>query len=226
MKSCRRVPIATTTSASAASAFAELEPITPSGPAFIGCSCTSTLRPAMVSTTGTLRRCAKAASSAAASEYSTPPPATMSGRCACASSSGGRLHLGLVRARAADAVQRRLEECRRIIEGLALGVLRQPEKGRPAIGGIQHGRDRLRQRLQDLLGPHDAVPVARDRLERVVDRGGGRIEVLHLLQDRIGEAVGERVCPTGGAPAAGSSAPPPPPSPYWWRPARSSWWRP
>ena len=87
--------------------------------------------------------------------------------------SGGRLHLG-VGARRGDAVQRRLEECGRIVEGLALDVLRQPDEGRPAVGGIEHGRDRLRQRLQDLLGPHDAVPVARHRLEGIVD-GDGRI---------------------------------------------------
>ena len=39
VKSCSRVPIATTTSASPASTLAEAEPITPIGPTLCGCSC-------------------------------------------------------------------------------------------------------------------------------------------------------------------------------------------
>ena len=64
VKSCSRVPIATTTSASAAMVLAEVEPMIPSGPAFSGCGVGSRVRPATVSTTGT--PCAVASSSTAA----------------------------------------------------------------------------------------------------------------------------------------------------------------
>ncbi|MDP7343672.1 MAG: hypothetical protein QF767_10030, partial [Alphaproteobacteria bacterium] len=52
---------------------------------------------------------------------------------------------GLVGARAADAMNGRFEKCLRVVEGLALRVLRKPEKGGPAIARIEHGGDRLGQ---------------------------------------------------------------------------------
>jgi hypothetical protein len=62
VKSCNLVPTAITTSASIASTFAEVEPVTPSGPAFSGWSCGTSVRPAVVSTTG--MRCCSANRSA------------------------------------------------------------------------------------------------------------------------------------------------------------------
>ena len=47
--------------------------------------------------------------------------------------------------------------------------------------------------VKQVLGPGDAVEVAGDRLEAVVDRDGAVVEVLDLLQDRIGAAIGEDI---------------------------------
>ena len=44
-----------------------------------------------------------------------------------------------------NAVKGRLEKALGIIEGLGLNVLRQGDEGRPAVGRVQHGRDRLGQ---------------------------------------------------------------------------------
>jgi len=52
VKSCSREPTAITTSASAASAFADWHPVTPTGPALSGWAATSVALPATVSTTG------------------------------------------------------------------------------------------------------------------------------------------------------------------------------
>ena len=87
----------------------------------------------------------------------------------------------------------RLEERLGVIERLGLGVLSEAEENRPAVGRIEHGRDRLGQGGDDLLRPADPVPVARHRLECVVDGDRRIIEVLDLLQHRVGHAIGEGV---------------------------------
>jgi hypothetical protein len=86
-----------------------------------------------------------------------------------------------------------LEERRGVVEGLRLDVLGQSEERRSAAGGIEHRRHRLREGLQDLCGVGDAIPVSGDRAERVVDRGGRVVEMLHLLQHGVGDPPGERV---------------------------------
>ena len=101
--------------------------------------------------------------------------------------------LAAVRPRAADVVDARLEERLRIVEGELLRVLAEAEEGRPAIGRVEHRRDRLRQRGDDLLRMRDAVPVAGHGAEGVVHRRGRIVEVLDLLQHRVGPAVGENV---------------------------------
>ena len=68
VKSCRRVPTAMTTSASAASAFADVQPVTPTGPALSGWAANMHALPAIVSTTGTLWISANRVSSASAPE--------------------------------------------------------------------------------------------------------------------------------------------------------------
>ena len=85
VKSCNRVPTASTTSASAASAFADADPVMPNGPACNGCSCGTSVRPAVVSVTGMPCSSANRNASAAAPEYRTPPPSTSSGRSAASS---------------------------------------------------------------------------------------------------------------------------------------------
>ena len=74
-----------------------------------------------------------------------------------------------------------LEELRRILISLGRDVLRQPEEGRSAVGGIEHDRQRLWQRLHDLFGPCNPIPVPGDGLEGVA-YGYRRItEMLDLL---------------------------------------------
>ena len=68
VKSCSRVPAASTTSARAASALACGAPVTPIGPAYSGWSATSVDLPAIVSTTGTPCCSAKLRRRASASE--------------------------------------------------------------------------------------------------------------------------------------------------------------
>jgi hypothetical protein len=68
VKSCSRVPTASTTSASRASSFADELPVTPIGPASIGWSHGSEDFPATVSTTGTPCRSANPESCSVASE--------------------------------------------------------------------------------------------------------------------------------------------------------------
>ncbi len=90
-------------------------------------------------------------------------------------------------------MQRRLKERHRIIKGDFLNILTQTDEGRPAIGRVEHDGDGLGQGGDDLFGMGDAVPVARHRLERVVDGGRRIAEMLHLLQHRIGTAIGKNV---------------------------------
>ncbi len=98
-----------------------------------------------------------------------------------------RLELKQIRPRPRDAMHAPLEEPLRIVERLRLHVLAQAEEGRPAIGRIEQHAQRLGQGLQQLLGTDDPVPVARHRLERVVDAESRIAPVLDLLQHRIGQ---------------------------------------
>ena len=106
---------------------------------------------------------------------------------------GGRDQLLDVGPRPRHPPDLRLEERLGVVEGFGLGVLAKGEKSRAAVGRVEHGRGRLGQRADDLLGPRDPVPVAGHRLERVVDRDGRVVEVLDLLEHRVGHAVGEGV---------------------------------
>ena len=85
------------------------------------------------------------------------------------------------------------EEALGIVVGLGLHVLAEGQRHRAAFGRVgQHGHRPL-QRRHDLLGPGDAVEVARDRAEAVVGRDRAVAEILDLLQHRVGAAVGEDV---------------------------------
>ena len=160
-KSWSRVPMASTTSASLASALAEVEPLMPIGPTFIGWSWTSAVRPLMVSATGTLCFSAKAATASLASDQWTPPPATISGFFALRSSfTASRSESASGRARGMRWTVSS-KKADGIVIGLGLGVLGEADEGRAAGRRVEHGGDRLRQRGDDLLGPGDAVPVAR-----------------------------------------------------------------
>ena len=102
-------------------------------------------------------------------------------------------HLDRVGLGAADAPDPRLEEALRVVVGLGLHVLAEGEADRAAVGRVGHRAQRAGQRGQEVLGPGDAVEVAGDRPEAVVGRDRAVVEVLDLLQHRVGAAVGEDV---------------------------------
>ena len=106
---------------------------------------------------------------------------------------GGLVNLGHVGRLAADAVEATREEGLRIVIGPALQVLRQAEEGRAAIGGVKQGGKGCGQGLQDLGGVGDAVPVAADGPEGVVQAQRGVPEMLQLLQHGVGQAGQEGI---------------------------------
>ncbi len=66
-----------------------------------------------------------------------------------------------------------------------LHILRQADKGRAAIRWIEHRADRLRQRLQDLRGVSDTIPVTGHRFKRIRNTQRRVIEMFYLLQHRV-----------------------------------------
>ena len=85
------------------------------------------------------------------------------------------------------------EQAFRPVERLGLNVLAHGERHRPAFGRIGEHVHGALQGGDQLLGPIDAVEIARHRAEAVVGRNGAVGEVLDLLQHRVGPAVGEDV---------------------------------
>jgi hypothetical protein len=105
----------------------------------------------------------------------------------------GGSKLLLVRAGAARRPHLLLEHGGRIVIGLGLDILAESEGHRAAIGRVGQDGHGAGERRDDLLGPGDAVEIARDRAEAVV-RGHGAVgKDLDLLQHRVGSAVGEDV---------------------------------
>ena len=102
-------------------------------------------------------------------------------------------HVARVGARTTDVVDPGVEEPRRIVVGLGLDVLRECQEGGATRRRVEHDGERLRERLDDLLGTGDAIPVARHGLERVGHRDRRVAEVLDLLEHRVDDAVLERV---------------------------------
>ena len=94
---------------------------------------------------------------------------------------------------AAQAMHALVEEALGVVERFGLDVLAEGERHRAAFGRVGQHRDRARQRRHDLLGPHDAVEIARDRAEAIVGAHRAVAEILDLLQHRIGAAIGEDV---------------------------------
>ena len=94
---------------------------------------------------------------------------------------------------AANTVEAAGKEGGGIVISPALQILRQADKGRPTIGGVQHRGQSGRQGLQDLRGMRDAVPIAADSFEGVIHAEGRVPEMLQLLQHRIGQARQEGI---------------------------------
>ncbi len=103
------------------------------------------------------------------------------------------LELGGVRGRRAESDGRRRKERFGIVPRHRLHVLRQRQRHRPAQCGIGEHVQRARQRREQLLGMDDAIEIARHRPEAVVGRHGAVLEVLDLLQHRVGRARDEYV---------------------------------
>ena len=181
------------TSASAASALAAAVPVTPMAPRLSGWLAGSADLPAWVSPTGMPWRSQNSRSAAAASEYSTPPPQIISGWRAArttgaarvSSSRAGGVRRGL-QTRSANrlAGQSQASACTSWHSASVTGP--QP------AGSVRTCMARWKARHQ-LLGPRDAVEVARQRPQAVVGRDEPVAEVLELLQHRVGPARGEHI---------------------------------
>ena len=78
-----------------------------------------------------------------------------------------RSHVGTV---ARDGPHAPLEQFHRVVERLGLHVLRQRERHGAGVGGRGQRAHGLHQRRHELLRTIDAIPVARDGTEAVVDR--------------------------------------------------------
>ena len=105
-----------------------------------------------------------------------------------------------------------LQEGHGVVVGLALHVLRHGKADGAGVGGIGQGTECIQAGAHELLGADDPIPVAANRLESIV--GGRRhgIDVLHLLQHRVGLAAGIGIAGQhqqrniiGGCSAAGSN---------------------
>ena len=106
---------------------------------------------------------------------------------------GRALDGGRISAVARDLPDALLEQEVGIIVGFGLRVLRQRQRDRARIrrrGQHAHG---FRQRGDQLLGAVDAIPIARDRLEAVVDADVLRMLVFQLLQHGRLDALGEDI---------------------------------
>ena len=95
--------------------------------------------------------------------------------------------------RAAHAPHALVEQLLRPVVGLGLHVLRQADGDGAGLGRIGQHPHRRQQRGDELLGALDAVPVAGDRAQRVVDRDVVGARVLEFLQHGAGRASGEDV---------------------------------
>ena len=105
-----------------------------------------------------------------------------------------------------------LQEGHGVVIGLALHVLRHGKADGAGVGGIGQGTERIQAGAHQLLGADDPVPVAADRLERVIGGGCHGIHMLHLLQHGVRLAAGVGIAGQhqqgdviGGCGAAGSN---------------------
>lgn len=85
------------------------------------------------------------------------------------------------------------EELLRPVVRLRLDVLRQRERDGAGVRGVGQDAHRVQGGRDQRLGAGDAVEVAGDRAQAVVDRHVARVRDFELLQDRVGGAAGEGV---------------------------------
>ncbi len=193
MKSANRVPTPSTTSASAASALAAPVPVTPTAPMARGWSTGVADLPACVSPTGIPWLAAKFDQLALGVGIEDAAAADHEWLLRLLKQRCGFVDLARVGRNAAQPMHALVEEARRIVVSLGLHVLAEGERHRPAFGGIGQDRDRSIERRHDLLGPRDAIEIARHGLKAVIGAHRSVGEILDLLQNRIGPAAGEHV---------------------------------
>ena len=187
------MPTPITRSAASQASLPQAEPVTPGEPKFIGCSQPVAPLPAWVSTIGNVAPGGEVGEQVLGAGIEHAAAGDDHRRLRGADRGDHLRHLDRVGLGPADAPDPRLEEALRVVVGLGLHVLAEGEADRAAVGRIGHRAQRAGQRGQDVLGPGDAVEVAGDRLEAVVGRDRAVVEVLDLLQHRVGPAVGEDV---------------------------------
>ena len=94
---------------------------------------------------------------------------------------------------ASEPVHAGFEEREGIIVGFGLRVLAEGEGHRTAFGRVGQHRHCPAEGRDELLGPDDAIEIARDWAETVVGADGPVAEILDLLQNRVWPAAGEDV---------------------------------
>ena len=198
MKSLYRVPTPITTSASRASAFATGVPVEPTPPTASGWSHGTAPLPAWVSETGIPVVSAKRRSASLASAYSTPPPATMSGRCRGPDDVGGPRDSHRLWFRAGHVPHSPGEQLLGPVERFGLHVLWHSDSHGAGLGRIGENAHRGEQCGRQLFGPVDPIEESGDRPESVIDRHVVRAGVLQLLQHRC-RSPGSRRCRWAGA---------------------------
>ncbi len=86
-----------------------------------------------------------------------------------------------------------IEEAFRVVIGFGLHILAKRQRHGTAFRRIGQHCHCPCQRGDDLLGPGDAIEIARNRTKAVIGRNGTIAEGFHLLQDGIGDTIGEDV---------------------------------
>ena len=94
---------------------------------------------------------------------------------------------------AVDVPHALLQEIVGIVERFRLDVLRHGDADRAGVGGAGQNAHRIDAGGHQLFGALDAVPVFADGAEGVVRRRGNGVELLDLLQHRVGLAAGEGI---------------------------------
>ena len=103
----------------------------------------------------------------------------------------GRFEFIRIRSRSQHSVCPGIKKRFGIVVGFCLYVLRQGDCDRSALDRVRQDCDRLRQRLQQLFGSRDPIPVSRHRSKTVIRRNSRIAKILNLLQNGIRQPVCE-----------------------------------
>ena len=104
-----------------------------------------------------------------------------------------RFGFALGRQLTVDVPHALLQEMIGIVERFGLHVLRHGDTDRTGVGGTGQHTHRVDAGGHQLFGTLDAIPVFAHRAERIVGGGGNGVELLDLLQHRVGLTARERI---------------------------------